>query len=114
MRKLDALVAEKVMGMPRAIVDALALGPPAYSTSIADAWDVVEKLDTPGPFWTIESPRGVMDDTKWSAHYIPVPTKFGGSGRLGVGEADSAPLAICIAALKAVGVSEAEIQEAMN
>ncbi len=91
-RELDALIAEKVMddmlagirldGSP--MFDDI----PHYSTQIADAWLVVEKLKEEFDFDISYSKQGwtmyVYNDT-YSGIY-----------------ADTAPLAICLAALKAV------------
>ena len=111
-RELDALVAEKVMGLkPHRMISCPDNKPgclvyhyegawegyviPDYSTSISAAWEVVEKLGVndfvhlswmPGhKLWTCS-----LDSTM-----------FGGYINLSV-EADTAPLAICRAALKVV------------
>lgn len=101
-RELDALVAEKVMGLmmidgkEKYPCDSSSKGyiltdPEPYSTDIAAAWLVVEKLrDTLHVNWDICS-----DSTSWWA-------KIGNLETLKA--ADSAPLAICLAALKAVGM----------
>lgn len=119
-RELDAVVAEKVMGWKRVVVpkdyDGLNAGVtllsptataiewapkgayqlwhfcPLYSTDIAAAWRVVEKLIEPtierhGSRWSVTCLREAPQDTRW----IEV-------------DADTAPLAICLAALKAVDV----------
>lgn len=106
-RELDALVAEKVMGWKPCVTqdhpgwvyfDSGAGGgkiAPAFSTDIAAAWEVVEKLSpryairilndaTPGPSWCCEMAHGYGND-------IEV-------------EAETAPLAICRAALEAIEV----------
>ena len=132
-RELDALVAEKVMGWKRVMAPPEPKGfplqgayhacdqwydgdtrvacrecgdLPAYSTSISDAWEVVEKVEwqkfalfkhevskyTPEPYWTVVwqscgeiQLHAVVDDCCAFA------------------EAFTAPHAICLAALKAVG-----------
>ncbi len=85
-RKIDALVAEHVMGLdPNRAEFAL----DEYSTDIAAAWEVVEKMSVPleiirhrdGKQWGVLDAR--FRNTTW---------------------ADTAPLAICLAALKAKGV----------
>ena len=59
--------------------------PPHYSTQIADAWLVVEKLElTVGPEYT-------------GGWYAGIPWKTS------AGKAPTAPLAICLAALEEVG-----------
>lgn len=124
-REMDALVAEKVMGLehrewvpygapegwyPRTAprlnarddegnaidADGYSSELPFYSTSIADAWQVVEKL----------AERHVISvaciiNRKWrceivQAHSMPQQPS--------AAFADTAPLAICKAALKACGV----------
>jgi hypothetical protein len=98
-RKLDALVAEKVMGH-----DVMSIGVGEtrdlahYSSDIACAWQVVEKLlsqnievgllGSPGDrplLWQVELDEGT------------------GAGEI-FGDAHTAPMAICLAALKACGV----------
>jgi hypothetical protein len=100
-RELDALVAEKVTGWPAAR-DAKAIsetgywtagderfihGLPAYSTEIAAAWQVVEKLIATGDWCDFE-----LDYE---------PTLLWCCG--GKTYAPTAPHAICLAALKAAG-----------
>jgi hypothetical protein len=107
-RELDALVAKKVMeSVPcdkwRQFTDYPVLwvkntgecnhtgcypsqeGPPYYSTSIAAAWEVVEKMRF--NVWCLCG--------SWEAGYPLGPVR---------GNASTAPLAICRAALKAVAV----------
>lgn len=110
-RELDALVAEKVMDDPvdRQIVDEHGfeiilcrshLVLPRYSTDIAAAWTVVEKLDT--DLWLIQVTRktGMNEmSLRWWVELRSLkdlardPFEVAG---------DTAPLAICRAALKAV------------
>ena len=104
-RDLDALIAEKVMklqvirfsGNPlvyattKSDEDGKYL--PCYSTAIADAWTVVEKL---GKAFEVHYREGafsclIEEGDEVTAHYIAEAT------------AETAPLAICLAALKAVG-----------
>jgi hypothetical protein len=101
-RELDALIAEKVMGYDDILMpDCYGRPPdmvhvehyrheiPHYSTQIADAWLVVEKLSF--EFYMERRPQEdywvLFTDAEDEWH---------------VGEADTAPLAICLAALKAV------------
>jgi hypothetical protein len=118
-RELGALVAEKVMGrsgdVERKVLRDVQTGMPtyverwgvpAYSTDIAAAWEVVEKLQAANPFWETAGNESFMafylapalDVTKgrvdWAAN-------FGDDRTLAYGT--TAPLAICLAALKAVG-----------
>jgi hypothetical protein len=119
-RELDALVAEKVMGWepwPSQIGSDRWKGPdgePRYtwiearafaglmewrpSTSISNAWEVVEKLLTQlgQQDFHIEHLEGMG----WS-----VATCHEDTGWKGWITADTAPHAICLAALKAVGVN---------
>lgn len=110
-RELDALVAEKVMGERRLsrnvdvgdgrefrwkIHGELLENPPAYSTDIAAAWEVVEKLgkrfnvfvDYPTS-GNVHANTGIMCDDFGHGHTCA--------------DAATAPHAICLAALKAVG-----------
>jgi hypothetical protein len=109
-RELDALVAEKVMGYtlgtPPSPESAINLaGPeypvtvPHYSTDIAAAWQVVEKFKDRD--W-----RFILDkyDDGWGIEIELSGGKYG-SGAV----AETAPLAICRVALKAVGVVDATI-----
>lgn len=106
-RELDALVARKVMG----IADAQVFGRlgamydftadqglpkfhvPCYSTDIAAAWTVVDKL-SPDHGVTLKKTGDVWECGPLSRNDEP----------LFLVQAPSAPLAICLAALKAVGV----------
>lgn len=89
-RELDALVAEKVMGvetMQKLYPSMMAKGGawlPHFSTDIAAAWEVVEKMRREGYIFDIE----IRKD------YVGVNCEH----------CESAPLAICLAALRAVGV----------
>ena len=108
-RELDALVAEKVMdyrkdragnllppnflGTPwQALVNS---GAPPFSTDIAAAWQVIERWDEQGWDWEITTGKNnihvwvLTDNERVFAHR---------------GIAPEAPLAICLAALKACGV----------
>jgi len=90
--ELDALVAEKVMGYT-----SWAFGVPRYSTSLEAAWEVVEKMKpvwkhfnlSYGPYLVVNG--GLRDG--WQMEPI------WGSPICGYGE--TAPLAICRAAIKA-------------
>jgi len=101
-RELDALVAEKVFGYE---CDPFDYGPTCpvhgkgknYSTDIAAAWQVVEKLMP-----TIGHIYPAVDlETGELLHWCAV-VETGDTSRQGV-TADTAPRAICLAALKAVG-----------
>lgn len=122
-RELDALVAERVMGWTdvklakRPELGVLGRHPvrhaqeivPHYSTDIAAAMAVVEELRS-WIFWVqrVEAPLGQV---RYSARVYTrdkdVPYYFGAYYDA---TANTAPLAICLAALKAVGV-EVNIDE---
>jgi hypothetical protein len=103
-RELDAEVAEKVMGRPVGewlegiyYQDGRRGRIPRFSTDIAAAWQVVEKLaaDTPawphhGYFVSIHNSTGLG---RWEARI----------GATAIAHAHTAPLAICLAALAACG-----------
>lgn len=115
-RELDALVAEKVMGCtPKRdgsgriecgcpdkghehFIDPydreMDMGLKSYSTDIAAAWEVVDKIAN---HWSNVSLLRA-DDGSWHVCSDP-EMSFGSSGA----EAPTAPHAICLAALKAVG-----------
>jgi len=120
-RELDALVAERVMGHPGRFVERVnindrwwdrttwlpweeepekphggtAVGqmPPRYSTDIETAWKVVERLRTDWRFLFQETPG-----RKWRAMF----SSHRRQEAWFMDDADTAPLAICRAALKAV------------
>lgn len=84
-REIDKLIAEKVMGW-----ETEPFGPFFPSTNIQDAWSVVEKLN-----FDVKVTK--YKDSGYQCHvFIPsnVQMVF----------AESAPMAICKAALKAVGI----------
>ena len=114
-RKLDALIAEKVMGNDRDWRKYLELRPlwvrgdkltndeymavalggelPHYSTQIADAWLVAEKICGDEGHFELERLYWFnAKKTGWMAIF-----------HKGDAEADTAPLAICLAALKSIG-----------
>lgn len=109
-RELDALVAEKVMGyhvevhhpmglvLPEPYISragALVLCP-AYSTDIAAAWGVMDRLKADKDNYFIEL---IWDYDNW---YCPVTTHSVDKQKLLTGWS-SAPLAICLAALRVYG-----------
>jgi hypothetical protein len=108
-RELDALVAEKVMGIEvdRAPWGELYVGKegydvvPAYSTDIAAAWEVVEKVtrETEKRFTLWQAPTYYVARFKHYDYWHE-----GCDSRQALqAKADTAPHAICLAALKAVG-----------
>lgn len=114
-RELDALVAEKVMGEAyRPYAQILTTYPsksvpetPFYSSDIAAAWQVVEKLRSMGKSFILSwDARPACKSYYCSNHDGEnlMTRGFSQSDEYIDEEADSAPLAICLAALKAVGV----------
>lgn len=102
-RELDALVAEKVMGYPKEIIsingsvkspngDWMVREIDEYSTDISAAWEVAEKL---GSFWIDHTVSDLGIDVEFF-------TSLDHSKERLVATADTAPLAICRAALLAV------------
>jgi len=89
-RELDALVAEYVMNWPT--MHPLSRLRPLYSTDIAAAWAVLEKLRSLG--FNVEL-QGDADG--WECLFLDYP-------EIGRCEGDTAPFIICLAALEAVGV----------
>ncbi|MBA2702707.1 MAG: hypothetical protein H0U60_02530 [Blastocatellia bacterium] len=127
--ELDALVAEKVMGWYHKDWKTVTHGtsgwirkhPPLQeywyckvngkdtrmntlswspSTNIAAAWQVVSKMKETQPFFSLYyDDRSEIDPAYWFCDWS---TEY----RSGIGaKAESAPLAICLAALKTVGVN---------
>jgi hypothetical protein len=113
-RELDALVAEEVFGwqrpppedqdftvIPMTYEQWSTLALPHYSTDIAAAWEVVEKLSESFE-WVLESPTNREEGftctffgTEADAGWMPPP---------GRAVAETVSKAICLAALMAVGV----------
>ena len=91
-RELDAEVAEKVMWADLDLTDyhIERAVPDCYSTSIAAAWQVVEKMKLDSPMVRYDAYRD-DDRPRWTCAINGVR-----------GDANTAPLAICLAALKAV------------
>lgn len=100
-REMDALVAEKVMGWANirgAVVEQntnIVRDVPSYSTDIAAAWDVVEKINTKKCFIELKStfPTWFAGIFKGFGHNYEI---------IECANEKTAPLAICRAALKAV------------
>lgn len=94
---------------------------PAYGSDIARAMEVVAALEQPkepdGPYWLAKMVRRDGDERPyWGVVRWHVELRRIGGGdrhKEYVGSAsESLPMAICVAALRAVGVSDAEIEEA--
>lgn len=115
-RELDALIAEKVMGIPISefnfLWDKWASGASMlsnsyhYSTDIAAAWEVVEKLRklehwNGGKLVVNIRQQDTLCEGQWVVEVSPTfrPTHT----LQPMGFSDSAPHAICLAALKAGG-----------
>jgi hypothetical protein len=108
-RELDALIAERVMRLKRGALGEGTVESPAvevwgegillphYSTRIEDAWLVVETIDRPTGLTF-----ALIDNDK---HWIAIWGRWSGGLFNPIIEcyADTAPHAICLAALKAVG-----------
>ncbi len=129
-RKIDALVAEKVMGWKREVQDRTIVG---YrdgggkfhiisglqgvsncwnpSTDIAAAWEVVEKMRLMGITVFIGIPGR---DDEVGTSFTKRDDVTDEAEEVGSSSAPTAPLAISLAALRAVGVPESEIEEATN
>jgi hypothetical protein len=98
-RELDALVAEKVMGYKTApIPDGETANPPNFSTDITAAWQVVEKMRERGYRLGL---RTWVRSAEGEAVFVDPKRERASEGN-GAFDA-SVPLAICIAALRAVG-----------
>ena len=100
--ELDALVAEKVMGLGNDWCLHVGVHPPCgspcpidYSTDIAAAWQVVEKIGN----------ASLVNHASGGAWHVEFELK---GGSLPYDTGDTAPHAICLAALKAVGVELAQ------
>ena len=93
-RMLDVRVGMEVMGVLEKDF-AYRDGPAYYSTDIAAAWEVLEKMkpavDAIQLSWT---PADDDYPVRWQCCMVVGPNYFG--------EAETAPLAICLAALKVV------------
>jgi hypothetical protein len=98
--EIDKLVAERVMGWDDFAdkwlknPEDLKLLVPKYSSNIADAWLVVEKMQNHFNFFLAR--HFAAFDGKWEAIFEGKEGEF-------VADAPTAPLAICRASLKAVG-----------
>lgn len=90
-RELDALIDERCFGIRRAIAGFH--GAPFYSTDIAAAWQVVERLLATFPPFVLWCNAKYTIAQIWDADDNEIANERG----------ETAPLAICRAALKAVG-----------
>lgn len=125
-RELDVLICTKVMGFKNlreeefcgikdyvvdptpeyveCIIRKCGLPVPHYSTSISDAWDVVEKLMRRKYFVSFELTNEITQNTALDGNDYPVGDYYFNISVAGnfTGCANTAPLAICLAALKAI------------
>lgn len=108
-RELDALIAEKVMGIPKAEIEdwnncykrekrgcfhwAYEDHLKKYSTSIAAAWEAVEKMQSNDWGMILDNLKDFLGN--FDCHFDRDRSHFSASS-------ESAPHAICLAALKAV------------
>lgn len=123
-RELDTLIAEKVMGFLTTVggdiygegektryirrsVDDSWETTPCYSTDIAAAWQAVDKLRSLGWYLWLEDAQ--YKDVQYTASFIlaePMAEEYPWRSvpiRQSLNEASTAPHAICLAALCAVG-----------
>lgn len=111
-RELDALVAEKAMGLKDILnsdgywchfTDDKPREIPLYSTDIAAAWEVLAHFTKLGWDAEVQSSGEHYDDGHWVVILDPRYVSDEKCGLI-VQSAYSAPHAICLAALKACGV----------
>lgn len=96
-RDIDVQIAEKVMGIPPGTVDD-AMRMRHYSTNIADAWLVVEKMREKY-FFHLSTERGIREDGR-ELEYFRASFSFNDSYRFNTTACEeNAPLAICKSAL---------------
>lgn len=102
--KIDALVAEYIFGIvttPEGFVFQPGLGcgtPHKYSTEMSEAWKVVQYIyNSDSWHFELATDQGELND--WVCTFENLKT-----GERWQADAPSAPLAICIAALKTKGV----------
>lgn len=118
-REIDAMVAEKVMGWTKAEpLDGRSrawppdckikmwphgISIPPYSTDIASAWEVVERMGRWHGFdFIVRTTGGLYGKKEWEAGWYE--DGFEGPESRAVADADTVPMAICLAALAAAGV----------
>ena len=88
---------------------------PAFSTDPACAWNVVDKIQKDSPTWRFSLRSDEVGGLRWLACFITINNSRESFGRI-EGEAivASRELAICLAALRAVGCPESEIETALS
>lgn len=120
-RKMDAVVAEKVMRWLVCWAPAFKDGSecplrsngeqvPHYSSNISDAWLVVEQIKSYGFSWWFSdcgSPDSGLPEGSEHKHYSTAAIRRTCSTKtLEMGQSPEMPMAICLAALKAVDKME--------
>lgn len=108
---MDALLAERVMGWTPQARSGVGFTTPegeyrsidiwTPSVDIAAAWQVVEKLDRDGWWWTLDKTWTADGPDQWQVSLLPSESLQ--TDRRGDALAPTAPHAICLAALRAVG-----------
>lgn len=114
LRKLDALVAEHIMdlGPTEEKVwrgrkdyylksDTAFVAVPMYTRTIGAAWDVVEKVDG---LWTIDGQHHIG----WTASLVESSMREARYQNPFTASAETAPIAICLCALKSKGIDVSE------
>ena len=108
-REIDRLIAERVMGWTNLYAQGARFGTspkgkshsiiPPYSTDMSAAWEVVEKLRQSGYQGKLDwaTPELGYECYFWSSSLPP--------NEMQCPRTQTAPLAICLAALKVMGVS---------
>lgn len=102
--KLDIMIAEKIMGFAIKNTEL-----PLYSTNISDAWMVVEKITE-----LLSEPELAIQQDKSSGYKILWWVTFSGDRMSSLGRpkwtsSNTLPYAICIAALRSLGISDKEL-----
>lgn len=109
--EINALIAEKVLGYEvrdgERIQDKKRFGIPSYCQEIEYAWEVVERLRESRIF-SIHDSWDEDDKLMYTANFQYNDTYHAINY---VADADTAPLAICLAALKSVGIEVLEESE---
>jgi len=113
-RKLDALVAERVFGASRRDVwyyydspkNEVSASVPHYSTDIKAAWEVVNWIEANRWTFILTGPEYLNEEGKLVGGYKAIFIDSRSERPAVRATADTLPLAICRAALKAVGVIE--------
>ncbi len=114
-RELDKLIARDVLKLEESNGFYIELDCPHYSTDIAAAWEIVEKLKignrcTVADGWQSRDTLHIrFNDPGWCAGWVFPGADYMGAENWVFGE--TAAHAICLAALKAVGVLSTKLQK---